>query len=61
MKTYLQKIVAFLRDEQGATAIEYALLVALIALGITAALTSFSGNIAALFNRAGNKLTAYGT
>ena len=34
MKTYLRKIVAFINDEEGASAIEYALLVALIALAI---------------------------
>ncbi len=34
MKTYLRKIVAFINDEEGASAIEYALLVGLIALAI---------------------------
>jgi pilus assembly protein Flp/PilA len=58
MQSYLQKTMTFLRDEEGASAIEYALLVALIALGITAALTSFSGKISSLFNAAGNKLDA---
>jgi Flp pilus assembly pilin Flp len=34
MKTYLQKVVAFLRDEEAAAAIEYALLLVMVALAI---------------------------
>jgi pilus assembly protein Flp/PilA len=56
MKTYLERTKAFIRDEEGASAIEYALLVALIALGIAGALTTFSGKISSLFNAAGSKL-----
>jgi|WetSurMetagenome_2_1015567.scaffolds.fasta_scaffold471499_1 pilus assembly protein Flp/PilA len=58
MKTYLKKIVTFLRDEEGASAIEYALLVALIALAITAAATALGTNIAGLFNNASSKLSS---
>ncbi len=61
MTTYLNKTLAFLREEEGASAIEYALLVALIALGIATALTAFAGHLGSLFNRAGTKLDAYGT
>jgi pilus assembly protein Flp/PilA len=61
MKTYLQQAIAFLRDEEGASAIEYALLVALVALGIAAALTTFSGKITSLYNRVGTQLDTYGT
>ena len=39
MKTYLRKIVAFINDEEGASAIEYGLLVGLIALAIVAGAT----------------------
>ena len=39
MKTYLRKIVAFINDEEGASAIEYGLLVGLIALAIIAGAT----------------------
>lgn len=56
MKTYLQKIVAFLRDEEGASAIEYALLVALIALAITAGATLLGTKINSMFSNAANKL-----
>jgi pilus assembly protein Flp/PilA len=59
MQTCYQKSLAFIRDEEGASAIEYALLVALVALGITAALTAFSGKMSDLFTAAGNKLDDY--
>jgi pilus assembly protein Flp/PilA len=58
MKTSLFKIVAFLRDEEGASAIEYALLVALIALAITAGATTLGTKIGAMFNAAASKLPA---
>jgi pilus assembly protein Flp/PilA len=56
MQTYLKKFMAFIRDEQGASAIEYALLVALIALAITAGATALGTNISAMFNNASTKL-----
>ena len=59
MQTYLRKAMAFIREEEGASAIEYALLVALIALAITGALTYFSGKISGVFNAAGDKLQTY--
>ena len=52
MKTYLRKIVAFINDEEAAAAIEYALLVALIALAIVAAATLLGHRIAQVFTRA---------
>ena len=45
MQTYLQKFLSFLQDEEGASAIEYALLVALIALAITAGATTLGTKI----------------
>jgi pilus assembly protein Flp/PilA len=59
VQTCFQKSLAFIRDEEGASAIEYALLVALVALGITAALTAFSGKMSSLFTAAGDKLDEY--
>ena len=56
MKTYLQKFLSFLRDEEGASAIEYALLVALIALAITAGATTLGIKIGAMFNNAASQL-----
>jgi pilus assembly protein Flp/PilA len=61
MQTYLKKTMAFIRDEEGASAIEYALLVALVALGIATAFTAFSGKVTDLFNRMGNKMDTYAT
>jgi len=56
MKTYLQKFLSFLRDEEGASAIEYALLVALIALAITAGATTLGTRIGGMFNSAAAQL-----
>ncbi len=58
MKTYLRKTMAFIRDEEGASAIEYALLVALIALAITAGATTLGSKIGDMFNSAADKLPA---
>ncbi|MDA7418179.1 Flp family type IVb pilin [Xenophilus arseniciresistens] len=57
----MEKLVAFWRDEEGATAIEYGLIAGLIAVGLIAALTSLEGGLTALFGRivtALNGLTA---
>ncbi len=58
MKTYLRNIVSFLRDEEGASAIEYALLVALIALAITVGATALGTQINTMFTTAADKLKA---
>jgi pilus assembly protein Flp/PilA len=42
--------------EQGATAVEYALMVALIAIAIIAAVTFLSGAISTSFNKTGNSI-----
>jgi pilus assembly protein Flp/PilA len=46
----MTRIFAFLRDESGATAIEYGLIAALIALVIIAAITSVGTSLQATFN-----------
>ena len=46
----------FYKDESGATAIEYGLIAALIALAIVAGATTLGNEIGNLFNRVGNKL-----
>jgi pilus assembly protein Flp/PilA len=56
MQTYIQKFLSFLRDEEGASAIEYALLVALIALAITAGATTLGTKIGGMFNSAASQL-----
>jgi pilus assembly protein Flp/PilA len=56
MKTMIRK---FLRGEEGATAVEYGLLVALIAVAIITAVTTLGGNLATTFtNVAGSVATA---
>lgn len=51
-------IIRFLRDESGATAIEYGLIAALIAVVIIAAVTTLGTNIRGNFTRVA---TAMGT
>jgi pilus assembly protein Flp/PilA len=51
MQTYFQKTMAFLRDEEGASAIEYALLVGLIAVAIVAAVTALGTKVAGTFSK----------
>lgn len=41
----------FLKDESGATAIEYGLIASLIAVAIITAATTLGGNISATFNK----------
>lgn len=47
----MKKFSHFLKDESGATAIEYALLAGLIGVGIVTAATTLKGEIVALFGR----------
>jgi pilus assembly protein Flp/PilA len=47
----------FLKDESGATAIEYGLIAGLIAVVIIAALTSLGTNISTKFNAIANNLS----
>ena len=49
-------VARFLRDESGATAIEYGLIAALIAVGIIAAATTLGNSLADLFNTMSNSL-----
>jgi pilus assembly protein Flp/PilA len=58
MKTYRRKIMAFINDEEGASAIEYGLLVGLIALAIVAGATLLGNSINAMFGRAATALDA---
>lgn len=43
-------LISMLRDEEGATMVEYGLLVALIAMVALAAVTTLGGNLSTLFN-----------
>jgi pilus assembly protein Flp/PilA len=55
MKTQIQN---FINDESGATAIEYGLLAALVALGIAAGATALGTQLGALFTRISTRLAA---
>jgi pilus assembly protein Flp/PilA len=50
MKTYLLKIASFINDEEGASAVEYGLLVGLIAVAIIAAVTALGTSLSGMFN-----------
>lgn len=47
----------FLADDSGATAIEYGLIAALIAVGIIAAATTLGNNLQGVFQRIAQSLT----
>ena len=54
----MNTIARFVNDESGATAIEYGLIAALIAVGIIAAATTLGGSLSDLFNRISGKLNS---
>lgn len=47
----LKKIQTFLRDEEGATAVEYGLILGIIALVIVVAFAGASGSLTSIFNQ----------
>lgn len=53
----LQKIKAFLKDERGASAVEYGLIVGLIAVAIVAVLGTMGGGLNSLFKTISDSLT----
>jgi pilus assembly protein Flp/PilA len=53
----MNTIARFANDESGATAIEYGLIAALIAVGIIAAATTLGGNLSSLFQRISGHLS----
>jgi pilus assembly protein Flp/PilA len=52
----MNKLLRFMKDEEGVTAIEYALIASLIALAITAAVTSVGSSIINIFTRVSTNL-----
>lgn len=52
----MNTVARFVNDESGATAIEYGLIAALIAVGIIAAATTLGGSLSGLFNRISDQL-----
>jgi pilus assembly protein Flp/PilA len=53
MSNFLQRFVA---DESGATAIEYGLIAALIAVALIAAMSTLGGKISTTFTNVGNAM-----
>ena len=53
----MTKLVSFLRDESGATAIEYGLIAAIVAVGIIVGLGDLRDGLNTLFNNVKIKLT----
>lgn len=51
------RIVAFMNDESGATAIEYGLLAALISIAAIAAFTLVGSKVSTTFSKVGSALT----
>lgn len=52
----MNTVARFANDESGATAIEYGLIAALIAVAIIAAATTLGGNLGSLFNKIATQL-----
>ncbi|SFV10397.1 Flp family type IVb pilin [Pseudoduganella namucuonensis] len=57
MNTVITTIRNFARDEEGITAIEYGLIAAVMALGLTTLFTSLTGGLDAAFDDIVDKLT----
>lgn len=63
MSAYLSALVHVItgkltKSERGATAVEYGIMVALIAVVIIAAVTTLGGNLSGLFNYVGGEVAA---
>jgi pilus assembly protein Flp/PilA len=54
----MSKFVAFMRDESGASAAEYVLILAILGSAIAAAMVAFGGSISTALSTAGTKLTS---
>ena len=57
MKQVIDQLKNFIRDESGATAIEYGLLAALVALGITVGATALGTELGLFFGRIATRLS----
>ena len=54
----LRTITTFIRDEEGATAVEYGLMAALIAAVIIGVVTTLGTNLSAVFNKIAGQIKA---
>ncbi len=57
MRNVIREFKKFTHEESGATAIEYGLLAALIALGIAAGATALGAELGLFFGRIGTRLS----
>ena len=57
MKQFIDQLINFTNDESGATAIEYGLLAALVALGITVGATALGAELGLFFGRIATRLS----
>ncbi|MFZ4532619.1 MAG: Flp family type IVb pilin, partial [Alsobacter sp.] len=55
MKTLFSR---FVKDESGATAIEYGLIAAIVAIGLIASLQGLKNNLSSTFSKVGSSLNA---
>lgn len=60
MLQFLKNLVELKRDEKGVTALEYALIAALIGGVIVTTVTTFGSNLTTAFNNVGSRLTNAG-
>ncbi len=54
----LAKMIGFIKDEDGATAIEYGLIAALVSVAAIGALTAMGGSLSAMFNTVASSLSS---
>ena len=57
----IKSLKAFIKDESGATAIEYGLLIALISLALITGAQVIGGQIDTIFTNVGTELTSHAT
>jgi pilus assembly protein Flp/PilA len=56
-ETMMDLIIKFICDEVGAPALEYALLLALLAIGLLSAITTIGNSLTGIFTRVSGNLT----
>jgi pilus assembly protein Flp/PilA len=56
----MERIKNFFKDESGASAVEYGLLVSLIAVAIVVAVTALGGTLSTIFTTTNTKITPAG-
>ena len=61
LKIYLRRIAAFINDEDGASAVEYALLVAMIGLVLAVGATLLGKSVSGMFTNTATKIDAAAT